>query len=111
MGLFFFFLHRSGHGVGELFHCSPTVPHYANNKATGRMQAGHIFTIEPMINEGDWKEVNMVFCCCCCCRFFTLYDSFQRCDGPMTGLLRRLTENEALSLKKQFSLRKLDAKF
>ena len=45
-----------GHGTGELFHCSPTVPHYANNKATGRMQPGHIFTIEPMINEGDWKE-------------------------------------------------------
>jgi methionyl aminopeptidase len=46
-----------GHGVGELFHCSPTVPHYANNKAIGTMKPGHIFTIEPMINEGAWKEV------------------------------------------------------
>jgi methionyl aminopeptidase len=46
-----------GHGVGELFHCSPTVPHYANNKAVGTMKPGHIFTIEPMINEGAWKEI------------------------------------------------------
>lgn len=46
-----------GHGVGELFHTSPTVPHYANNKAVGVMKAGHIFTIEPMINAGGWKEI------------------------------------------------------
>merc|ERR1711991_95804 len=45
-----------GHGVGELFHTSPTVPHYANNKAVGIMKPGHIFTIEPMINEGTWRE-------------------------------------------------------
>ncbi|EGG16335.1 methionine aminopeptidase 1 [Cavenderia fasciculata] len=45
-----------GHGVGRLFHCNPTVPHYANNKAVGTMKAGHIFTIEPMINEGSWKD-------------------------------------------------------
>jgi methionyl aminopeptidase len=25
----------TGHGVGKLFHCAPTVPHYKNNKATG----------------------------------------------------------------------------
>ena len=27
-----------------------SVPHYGNNKATGFMKAGHVFTIEPMIN-------------------------------------------------------------
>ena len=32
-----------GHGVGELFHTSPTVPHYAKNKAVGRMVPGETF--------------------------------------------------------------------
>jgi methionyl aminopeptidase len=41
-----------GHGIGELFHTSPTIPHYDNNKAKGEMRPGHIFTIEPMINKG-----------------------------------------------------------
>jgi len=29
----------------------------AKNKAIGVMKAGHIFTIEPMINEGNWQDV------------------------------------------------------
>jgi methionyl aminopeptidase len=41
-----------GHGVGKHFHSAPNVPHYAKNKAVGIMRAGHVFTIEPMINEG-----------------------------------------------------------
>lgn len=41
-----------GHGIGSLFHTIPNVPHYAKNKAKGVMRAGHVFTIEPMINEG-----------------------------------------------------------
>ena len=45
-----------GHGVGQLFHCAPSVPHYAKNKAVGVMKPGHIFTIEPMINEGVWQD-------------------------------------------------------
>jgi len=45
-----------GHGVGQLFHTAPNVPHYANNKAVGVMKPGHIFTIEPMINEGKWQD-------------------------------------------------------
>eukprot|EP01088_Endostelium_zonatum_P009639 TRINITY_DN2291_c0_g1_i1.p1 TRINITY_DN2291_c0_g1~~TRINITY_DN2291_c0_g1_i1.p1 ORF type:complete len:433 (+),score=110.86 TRINITY_DN2291_c0_g1_i1:63-1361(+) len=45
-----------GHGVGRLFHTAPNIPHYAKNKAIGVMQPGHIFSIEPMINEGVWKE-------------------------------------------------------
>jgi len=44
-----------GHGVGKLFHCAPNVPHYAKNKAVGTMKAGHVFTIEPMINEGTYR--------------------------------------------------------
>jgi methionyl aminopeptidase len=46
-----------GHGVGTLFHTSPNIPHYANNKAKGTMQVGHIFTIEPMINLGNYRDV------------------------------------------------------
>lgn len=45
-----------GHGVGKLFHTAPNIPHYANNKAKGTMQIGHVFTIEPMINLGTWKD-------------------------------------------------------
>ena len=57
-----------GHGVGRLFHCAPTVPHYASiillnnnskleNRAIGVMKPGHVFTIEPMINLGTWQDV------------------------------------------------------
>mmetsp|Transcript_4237 Transcript_4237/g.5975 ORF Transcript_4237/g.5975 Transcript_4237/m.5975 type:complete len:401 (+) Transcript_4237:3-1205(+) len=45
-----------GHGIGSLFHTAPNVPHYAKNKATGIMKPGHIFTIEPMINLGTWRD-------------------------------------------------------
>lgn len=45
-----------GHGIGDLFHCAPNVPHYAGNKAKGVMKPGHTFTIEPMINQGTWKD-------------------------------------------------------
>lgn len=40
-------------GIHKLFHCAPNVPHYAKNKAVGVMKAGHAFTIEPMISEGN----------------------------------------------------------
>jgi len=42
-----------GHGIGSLFHTIPNVPHYHKNKAKGVMKAGHVFTIEPMINVGN----------------------------------------------------------
>lgn len=45
-----------GHGIHHAFHASPNVPHYSNNKAVGTMKAGHCFTIEPMINEGVYKD-------------------------------------------------------
>lgn len=46
-----------GHGIGELFHCPPSVSHYANNKSPGQMAVGHVFTIEPMVNAGSWRDV------------------------------------------------------
>ncbi|KAF7112451.1 hypothetical protein RHSIM_RhsimUnG0228100 [Rhododendron simsii] len=45
-----------GHGIGELFHCAPNIPHYARNKAVGVMKAGQTYTIEPMINAGVWRD-------------------------------------------------------
>jgi len=45
-----------GHGIGKLFHSTPNVPHYAKNKAIGTMKPGHVFTIEPMINEGVYND-------------------------------------------------------
>ncbi|XP_031269636.1 methionine aminopeptidase 1A-like [Pistacia vera] len=45
-----------GHGIGELFHCAPNIPHYSRNKAVGVMKAGQTFTIEPMINAGVWRD-------------------------------------------------------
>lgn len=45
-----------GHGCGMMFHCPPTIPHYGRNKAVGIMKEGHIFTIEPMINMGNYKD-------------------------------------------------------
>ena len=46
-----------GHGVGRLFHCAPNIPHYARNKAVGQLKPGMIFTIEPMVNAGSWRDV------------------------------------------------------
>jgi len=45
-----------GHGIGELFHCAPNIPHYARNKAVGVLRPGMVFTIEPMINHGTWRD-------------------------------------------------------
>ncbi|CRG99706.1 methionine aminopeptidase 1b, putative [Plasmodium relictum] len=47
----------SGHGVGKLFHTNPTVPHFKKNKAVGIMKPGHVFTIEPMINQGHYSDI------------------------------------------------------
>ncbi|KAK6461920.1 methionine aminopeptidase [Scheffersomyces coipomensis] len=47
-----------GHGTGELFHCQPNVPHYAKNKAVGIAKPGMVFTIEPMLNLGTYKDVS-----------------------------------------------------
>ncbi|KAN0077315.1 Peptidase M24, structural domain containing protein [Tylopilus felleus] len=45
----------TGHGVNDLFHTAPNIPHYAKNKAVGSMKPGMCFTIEPMINLGtNW---------------------------------------------------------
>ena len=32
----------TGHGINDLFHSDPNVPHYAKNKAVGTMKAGMV---------------------------------------------------------------------
>jgi methionyl aminopeptidase len=44
-----------GHGIGEAFHTTPSVPHYYDPRADERLQPGWTFTIEPMINAGSWE--------------------------------------------------------
>jgi methionyl aminopeptidase len=45
-----------GHGIGELFHMDPQVPHYYDPAATFECKPGMTFTVEPMINLGTWKH-------------------------------------------------------
>jgi methionyl aminopeptidase len=41
-----------GHGIGKVFHEDPQVLHYGNPGTGLTLEAGMIFTIEPMINAG-----------------------------------------------------------
>ena len=41
-----------GHGIGKQFHEEPQILHYGKPKAGMKLEAGMIFTIEPMINAG-----------------------------------------------------------
>jgi methionyl aminopeptidase len=44
-----------GHGLGRIFHDAPSILHYGS-KGTGTvLRPGMFFTIEPMINAGDWR--------------------------------------------------------
>jgi methionyl aminopeptidase len=45
-----------GHGIGQQFHISPSVPHYYASEAATVMEPGMTFTIEPMITMGTWRE-------------------------------------------------------
>ena len=46
-----------GHGTGNHFHEEPDVEHYGR-KGTGMLLVpGMVFTIEPMVNMGDWQVV------------------------------------------------------
>jgi methionyl aminopeptidase len=44
-----------GHGVGLAFHEEPTVSHVSGPLEGPVLKPGFIFTIEPMINEGDYR--------------------------------------------------------
>ena len=44
-----------GHGIGQSFHKEPNVLHYGKKGTGERLKAGMIFTIEPMINQGNYQ--------------------------------------------------------
>lgn len=44
-----------GHGIGKIFHEDPQVPHYGEAGKGVRIEPGMTFTIEPMINAGDYR--------------------------------------------------------
>ena len=44
-----------GHGTGVRFHEDPQIPHYGRPGQGHPLQPGMVFTIEPMINVGDWR--------------------------------------------------------
>jgi methionyl aminopeptidase len=44
-----------GHGVSNIFHTAPDIPHYGTRDKGKRLRPGMVFTIEPMINEGSWE--------------------------------------------------------
>ena len=44
-----------GHGIGTKFHEPPHVFHHAQNSKGIKLKAGMTFTVEPMINMGDYR--------------------------------------------------------
>ena len=44
-----------GHGLGRVFHDAPSVLHYGKAGTGLKLVEGMFFTIEPMINAGDWR--------------------------------------------------------
>ncbi len=54
-----FFVVRAfvGHGIGEVFHGPPQVPHYYERSMRTVLEPGMVFTIEPMITMGSVQPV------------------------------------------------------
>jgi methionyl aminopeptidase len=44
-----------GHGIGRSFHEAPRVDHFGTRGTGLRLRPGMTFTVEPMINLGDWR--------------------------------------------------------
>ena len=44
-----------GHGIGQKFHEKPNILHYGKPGAGEKIKSGMIFTIEPMINTGNFE--------------------------------------------------------
>tara|TARA_Y100000590_G_scaffold415743_1_gene513906 strand:- start:1061 stop:1831 length:771 start_codon:yes stop_codon:yes gene_type:complete len=44
-----------GHGIGTIFHQSPNILHYGKKGEGIKLEEGMIFTVEPMINEGEYN--------------------------------------------------------
>ena len=44
-----------GHGIGKVFHKEPNILHYGKKGLGSKLKVGMLFTIEPMINEGNYE--------------------------------------------------------
>ena len=44
-----------GHGLGKVFHDSPSILHFGRPGEGVVLEEGMFFTVEPMINIGDYK--------------------------------------------------------
>ncbi len=44
-----------GHGLGQVFHDTPSILHYGDPGTGAVLEAGMLFTVEPMINLGGWQ--------------------------------------------------------
>ena len=44
-----------GHGIGQKFHEKPNILHYGKPGTGEKLKSGMIFTIEPMINTGNFE--------------------------------------------------------
>ncbi len=49
-----------GHGIGKKFHKEPNVLHYGEKGTGERIREGMIFTIEPMINAGNYETKTLM---------------------------------------------------
>ncbi|MDA1194134.1 MAG: type I methionyl aminopeptidase [Planctomycetota bacterium] len=45
----------AGHGIGTIFHGPPTISHVGRRGEGELFEPGMTFTVEPMINLGDWR--------------------------------------------------------
>jgi methionyl aminopeptidase len=44
-----------GHGLGKVFHDNPSVLHFGKPGEGEQLKEGMFFTVEPMVNIGDYK--------------------------------------------------------
>lgn len=44
-----------GHGISNIFHTAPQIPHFGKRGTGKKLRPGMVFTIEPMINEGTYE--------------------------------------------------------
>tara|TARA_B100000965_G_C19086693_1_gene538713 strand:- start:173 stop:562 length:390 start_codon:yes stop_codon:yes gene_type:complete len=44
----------TGHGLGKVFHCAPTILHFGDPDQGMEIKPGMFFTVEPMINVGGY---------------------------------------------------------
>ncbi len=45
----------AGHGIGQIFHGPPTISHVGRRGEGEMFVPGMTFTVEPMLNMGDWR--------------------------------------------------------